>query len=210
MSSSRPRHSRRAVRVSRSGRLISSTRSASNASKRCSSASRVVRVKSVPSGESSSTIRSPSNSFMRELQAVTSASRFSGICGVRGAAVCRIHSARSACTIRSCSCRSPIFTPGRMYSLAARRRRERCILLISMPFSRRHAPVAVAAIRSVTGRSYTVGRNCFRVSRMRCRIRSCPCQSAIVRPSRNPVVRLSRLIASRRDSREDLRVRTSA
>ncbi len=56
-------------------------------------------------------------------------------------------------------------TPGRTYSLATRRSRERCIDGMSMFRSRRHADGAVAEIRSWTGRSKMSGVNLSRLSR---------------------------------------------
>ena len=189
---------------------MSTSRSLSRASRRASSWSRSVCTKSTPSAVSGSMISSPESSEPSECRAFAKASRFSGIFGVLGESRSRIHSARSVCTTLRCSCRSPICTPGKIYSFAARRRRERCILLMSIRFSRRHEPDAVAAIRSVTGRSYTSARKRLRVSRMRIRIASCASQSAIVRARRRCRSAFMAFIASRRERSEERRVMTRA
>ncbi|MFB9071308.1 hypothetical protein ACFFX0_08905 [Citricoccus parietis] len=77
----------------------------------------------------------------------------------------RVHSARWSCTSTRASCRSETCTPGRMYSLATRRSRERVMEDISTPCCLRHCPEAVAEIRSVTGRSKMSGVNWSREPR---------------------------------------------
>ena len=151
--SPRPRARRSSSRTVRSGRVLRWGSSLISSSRIAPSSSTVADSRRTAVAEPSRAMASPSRSSRKRrcVRRVSSARSETAGCS-RVVAHCR-HLSRSDCTFTSAACRSERWTPGRMYSLAALRSRERCSPLSSISWSRRQAAEAVAAIRSVTGRS---------------------------------------------------------
>ena len=148
-----PRARRSSSNTVRSGRvarwassLISSSRISWSSSTPAVSRRAAVR-------EPSSAIASPSRSSRNRRWICRVSPARSETAGCSSVVAHWRHLSRSDCTFTSAECRSERCTPGRRYSLAALRRRERCSPLSSISWSRRQDAEAVAAIRSVTGRS---------------------------------------------------------
>ena len=151
--SPRPRARRSSSSTVRSGRVLRWASSLISSSRITWSSSTVAVSSRAAVAEPSKAMARPSRSSRKRrwVRRVSSARSDTAGCS-RVVAHCRQRS-RSDCTFTSAACRSDRCTPGRMYSLAALRSRERCSPLSSISWSRRQDAEAVAAIRSVTGRS---------------------------------------------------------